>query len=196
MKIPQRGQKIKTVFPLGIWTQFESRKEVLEEKFKTFGNQAVVLGLWCPELCVHFRPWVQEPREANAAVKQDSVHRRFSLLIIVVIIAPKGDSTAVGYPVSLFHQPLVELGIFSALCAPQNASPNLLLPVMQWEAKRNTLSSPAAAGYHFWVLEKSFTMVSKFSNNHVISQKGCKSKWNCQGIWGRCPAGQCSSYQS
>lgn len=49
MKIPQRGQKIKTVFPLGIWTQFESRKEVLEEKFKPFGNQAVVLGLWCPE---------------------------------------------------------------------------------------------------------------------------------------------------
>ena len=56
MKIPQRGQKIKTAFPLGIWIQIESRKEMLEEKFKPFGNQAVVLGLWCPELCVHFRP--------------------------------------------------------------------------------------------------------------------------------------------
>lgn len=196
MKIPRRGQKIKTAFPFGIWIQFESRKEVLEEKFKPFGSQAVVLGLWRPELGVHFRPWIQEPRGADAAVKQDSVHRRVSLLIIEVIIAPKGDSAAVGYPVSLFRQPLVELGIFSALWAPQNASPNLLLPVMQREAKRNTLSSPAAAGYHFWVMEKSLAMVPKFSNNHISSQKRGESKWNCQGIWGRWPADQCSSHQS
>lgn len=52
MKIPQRGQKIKTAFPFGIWIQFERRKEVLEEKFKAFGSQAVVLGLWRPELGV------------------------------------------------------------------------------------------------------------------------------------------------
>lgn len=56
MKIPRRGRKIKTAFPFGIWIQFESRKEVLEEKFKPFGSQAVVLGLWRPELGVHFRP--------------------------------------------------------------------------------------------------------------------------------------------
>lgn len=29
---------------------------MLEEKFRAFGSQAVVLGLWRPELGVRFRP--------------------------------------------------------------------------------------------------------------------------------------------
>ena len=69
---------------------------MLEEKFRAFGSQAVVLGLWRPELGVRFRPWIQEPCGADAAVKQDSVHRRFSLLIIEVIIAPKGAALVLG----------------------------------------------------------------------------------------------------
>lgn len=115
----------------------------MEEKFKPFGNQAVVLGLWCPKaLCPLQTLSPKSAAGADAAVKQDSVPEEVLPVNNLVIIAPKGDSTAVGYPVSLFHQPLVELGIFSCSvgtseCFPQS-SPSCY--AMRGQEKHSVLS--------------------------------------------------------
>lgn len=90
--------------------------------------------------------------------------------------------TTSGSLVSLFHQPFYSLAFSLPLWAPQNTFLSHLLPVMQWEAKRRTLSPPAAAGCYCLVMEKSLAMVSKFSNNCIMTQKGGESWWNSQGI--------------